>query len=74
MSKYTSLTGLWSRDTARGVVLSAKLTDATKQAIRAAIDEPGDGELVVFTNDKRDNEKSPTHRLVISRKDEDQRG
>ena len=55
MATYSNLTGLWAKDTKRGQVLSAKLTDATRQKITAALDGAPDGaQLVVFTNEKRD--------------------
>lgn len=65
--KYTTLTGLWSKDTQRGQVLSCKLTPATRDKIRAALDGvPDPAELVVFVNDRRDKDTSPTHTLVVA--------
>ena len=61
----TRITGLWSKDTSRGVVLSAALKPEAKAALLKALDTDDLLEVVVFVNDRRDKDSSPTHNLCI---------
>ncbi len=67
MNETISITGLWEKDTRAGKLLSAKLNEATRLKLTQELDK-GDCEMVIWTNTKRESEKSPTHRLVISRR------
>jgi hypothetical protein len=63
---YTNITGLWEKDTKRGKVLSAKLSPASRQKLLDALADPDKLlEAVVFVNDRRDKDSSPSHNLVL---------
>ncbi len=69
-STYTSITGLWARETKRGTVISAALKPDVREKLLAALADPDALlEVVVFQQDRRENERSPTHSLVIARQD-----
>jgi hypothetical protein len=63
---YLNIGGLWQKTTAKGSVLSCKLTDVTRTKLYQALESTTGGDLVIFENAKRDSDASPTHRLVVS--------
>lgn len=65
--EYVPISGLWSRKTSRGEVLSAALNPATRQKLVAALlDESKQYELTIFVNDRADKPTSPSHNLVLT--------
>jgi len=74
MSKrYVNITGLWQRDSQRGTILSGGLTPDTLDKLRSVLADPDinvNSQLVVFVNDKKKHDRSPTHNLVVSIDDE----
>lgn len=66
-ASYLELSGLWSKSTARGEVLTARLTPAVRQQILSAL-TASDGlaaDLVVMPSKYRMG-KLPTHTLLVS--------
>lgn len=72
--RYVRICNLWGKDTARGYIISAQANGETLDALRIAVAElasaPGKSELVIFPNDKRKHERSPTHSLVLALEDD----
>jgi hypothetical protein len=64
--QLTRISGLWLKDTNRGPVISGGLKPDARAAILKALENPDDlFEIVIFQNDRRDKDTSPTHNLCI---------
>jgi len=64
-SDLKRICGMWARDTKRGKVISVALTQAIADQLVAVIQGSPNGELVLFENDRRDKDSSPTHNLCV---------